>query len=204
MTIMSDVSLLIAQRAGDLEKAMEIFRGESRSFVKGVLAGIRRTRSEAWTMPRVRIDIPRDIEVEARAATNLTSQVVEARAALRFKKGTVFQHVADAAFGVRFDGTLDQFAWCVELRPATRYPRLDDLVWQHWRTQEAGRNMPGALHQERANAVTFVSRGLTSEVSAEIAFNDAKAVLDFLLAAEVPLGSAVGLDATPGEEQPTG
>jgi hypothetical protein len=37
-------------------------------------------------------------------------------------------------------------------------------------------------------------------VTAEVAFNDVKAVLEFLLTTESALADAVGLDAGPGEE----
>ena len=64
---LSDVSMLFGQRAGDLEKAREIFTAEARAFVSGILAGVQRARSDPWTAPRVRIDLPRDIETESYA-----------------------------------------------------------------------------------------------------------------------------------------
>jgi hypothetical protein len=200
MSVLSDVSLLIAERAGDLEKAREIFTAETRSFVKGVLAGIRRARSDPWTMPRVRVDLPRDIETESKATASIRDQYALARVSLRFKKGTNYQVVADVNFGIGFDEPTDRFVWQVYLVPAARYQRMDDLVWQHLRTLETPiKSLPGAAHQDRANQVRFVSRALGPETSAEVAFNDAKAVLEFLVVADAPLAEAVGLDAAPEE-----
>ena len=60
MISLRELSLLIAQRAADLEKAREIFTAEVRAFVSGILAGVRRARSDPWTTSRVKIDIPRE------------------------------------------------------------------------------------------------------------------------------------------------
>jgi hypothetical protein len=49
MSGLSEVSVLIAQRARDIEKAREIFTAEIRAFVNGILAGVRRIRSDPWT-----------------------------------------------------------------------------------------------------------------------------------------------------------
>ena len=85
MSVLSDVTLLIGQRAADLEKAREVFTAEIRAFVSGILGGVRRVRSEPWTSSRVRIDMPREIETEARATGFFNAQFAIGRANLRFK-----------------------------------------------------------------------------------------------------------------------
>jgi hypothetical protein len=198
MSALSEVSILIGQRARDIEKAREIFTAEIRAFVGGILAGVRRIRSDPWTTSRVRIDLPREIENEAKAGSDFSSQYAVARTELRFKKGTKFVQIADLRTGIEFDESADVFAWQVTLVPAARYNRVDDVVWHQWPAQQT--TYPGARHQDKANTVRFVSRPLTPEVTAETAFNDVKAVLEFLLTVENQLGEAVGLEVVPGEE----
>jgi hypothetical protein len=140
MSTLSEVTLLIGQRAGDLEKAREIFTAETRSFVTGILAGIRRLRSEPWTTPRVRIDLPREIETEAKATGYLSSQFAISRCNLRFKKGTNYQIVGEIRFGSEYDEPSDAFIW--QIRGARR------------RSQQ----VPAAGHVERCPpAVAVVS-----------------------------------------------
>jgi len=198
MSALSEVSILIGQRARDIEKAREIFTAEIRAFVGGLLAGVRRIRTDPWTTSRVRLDLPRDIDTEAKAASDFSSQYAVARAALRFKKGTNFRQIADTRFGIEFDESADLFAWQITLVPAASYNRVDDVVWQQWRIHQA--SYVGARHQDKANTVRFVSRPLSAEVTAEAAFNDVKTVLEFLLTAESQFAEAVGLDAGPGED----
>lgn len=198
MSGLSEVSVLIGQRARDIEKAREIFTAEIRAFVTGILAGVRRVRSDPWTTSRVRLELPREIENEAKVGSDFSSQYAIARTELRFKKGARFVQVADLRFGIEFDESQDVFAWEITLVPAARYNRIDDNLWHHWRNQHP--NVPGARHQDKANTVRFVSRGLSPEVTAETAFNDVKTVLEFLLTVEGPLGEAVGLDASPSDD----
>src|SRR6185295_12560850 len=109
MNTWSGISLLIGERAGDLEKGREIFTAESQAFVNGILAGVRRTRSDPWTQGRVRVDLPRETDTEPKSAGYLSSQFVLARCALRFKKGVTFQQIAEAQFGLEFDEALGTF-----------------------------------------------------------------------------------------------
>jgi hypothetical protein len=199
MSGLSEVSVLIGQRARDIEKAREIFTAETRAFVGGILAGVRRVRSDPWTTARLRLDLPRDIETEAKAPNDFSSQFSIARITLRFKKGTNFRQVADVRFGIEFDEGPDVFAWQMTLVPAASYNRIDDLVWHQWRALPAG-VPPGAKHQDKANTVRFLSRPLSSDLTAETAFNDVKAVLEFLMTVESQLGEAVGYDTGPGED----
>lgn len=82
--------------------------------------------------------------------------------------------------------------------PAASYNRVDDVVWQTWKTTPLG-DSPGARHYDRANTVRFMSRSVSSDLTAEMAFNDAKDVLEFLLTAEAGLADAIGLEAGPEE-----
>lgn len=198
MSALSEVSILIGERARDIEKAREIFTAEIRAFVSGILAGIRRIRSDPWTTSRVRIDLPREIENEAKAATDFSSQYAVSRTELRFKKGTRFVQIAEVRFGIEFDDSTDVFSWQITLVPAARYNRVDDLLWHQWRSLQP--NYPGSRHQDKANTVRFVSRPLGGEAIAETAFNDVKIVLEFLLTIETQLADAVGLDAGFGED----
>ena len=193
MSALSEVSILIGQRARDIEKAREIFTAEIRAFVAGILAGVRRIRSDPWTTSRVRLDLPREIDNEAKAANDFSSQYALARAALRFKKGTNFRQVADIRFGIEFDDSTDVFAWQVTLVPAASYNRIDDVVWHQWRNLQP--TSIGARHQDKANTIKFVSRALGPEVTAETAFSDVKMVLEFLLTVEMQLADAVGFEA---------
>jgi hypothetical protein len=198
MSALSEVSILIGQRARDIEKAREIFTAETRAFVSGILAAVRRIRSDPWTTSRVRIDLPREIEYEAKASPDFSSQFAFARAAVRFKKGTQFREIADVRFGLEFDDEAGLFAWQITLVPASKYNRIDDLVWAQWKT-EAGQPLPAPKHFDKSNTLRFVNRALGPELTAETAFNDAKQVLEFLLTAEAALGDAVGLDLSADE-----
>jgi hypothetical protein len=199
MSGLSEVSCLIGQRARDIEKAREIFTAEIRAFVGGILSGVRRIRSDPWTTARLRLDLPRDIETEAKASSDFSSQFAVARTTVRFKKGTNFRQVADIKFGVEFDESSDVFAWQITLIPAASYNRLDDVVWHHWRGQPAGAPV-GGKHQDKANTVRFISRAIAADLTAEIAYNDVKAVLEFLLSIENALAEPIGLEAAPGED----
>lgn len=119
MSGLSEVSVLIGQRARDIEKAREIFTAESRAFVGGILAGVRRVRSDPWTTPRVRLDLPREIETEAKSSIDFSSQFAVARVTIRFKKGTNYRQIADLRFGIEFDEGSDVFAGCSS-HPARR------------------------------------------------------------------------------------
>ncbi len=194
MSGLSEVSILIGQRARDIEKAREIFTAEIRAFVNGILAGVRRIRTDPWTTSRVRVDLPREIEYEAKASPDFSSQFASARVALRFKKGTQFREIADVRFGIEFDEDVAVFAWQITLVPAAKYNRIDDVVWHQWKGQ-ASPPLPSAKHFDKANTVRFVSRPVGVELTAEVAYNDTKTVLEFLLTTETGLADAVGLDS---------
>jgi hypothetical protein len=195
MSGLSEVSVLIAQRARDIEKAREIFTAESRAFVNSILGSVRVIRTEPWTRARVRVDLPREIEFEAKMSSEVTSQFAVARVALRFKKGTQFRQIADLRAGIEFDEELGVFAWQLNLVPAASYNRIDDEIWHRWKPHPAGTS-PGARHFDKANTVRFLSRPVGPELTGEVAFNDTKTVLEFLLTPECEAGlaEAVGLE----------
>jgi hypothetical protein len=198
MSSLSEVSVLIGQSAAELEMAREVFTTETRRFVEAILEAIRRARSDPWTSARVRVDLPREIETESKAAAYLTNQFAFARADLRFKKGTKFVVIAEVPFGIAFDTALNKFSWQVNLVPAARYPRLDDALWARWRGEHP--NVPGSTHEEKANTIKFVSRAVDGELTSESAFSDLKMVLEYVLAADGLLATTVGLDLTAADE----
>lgn len=201
MSGLSEVSRLFAGRAGDIEKAREIFTAESRSYVSALLAAIQRTRGEPWLSARVKIDLPREIETESKT-DYLTAQYATARLVLRFKRGTTFTPIADLLFGIEFDPSIEAFVWRVSLVPGSRYQRLDDVIWRQFRA--AGSDYPGAQHDERGNTVRFVQRSLGEDVNAEANFNDVKGILEFLIAADEAIAEGVGVDGEVGDEVAVG
>jgi hypothetical protein len=192
MSGLSDVTILISQRAGELEKARGVFVAETRAFVASILGAIKRARSEPWAEGRVRIDFPREGEAEGTSAVSLESQF--ARCQLRFRKETTFRQVADVRFGIEFEQSNDGFLWQLVLVPVPRYPRLDDLLWDHWRSAAGGSPPPGSAHQVKANTVLFVQRPVTPELTGDVAFNDVKLVLEKLLSAGPAIAEAVGFE----------
>jgi hypothetical protein len=194
MSGLSEVSVLIAQRASDIEKAREVFTAEIRAFVTGILGGVRRIRSDPWTTPRVRVELPREIDFEAKAVSDFSSQFAVGRVEFQFKKRLRFQQIAEVRFGVEFDEESNVFVWQVSLVPAANYNRVDDVVWHQWKVHQ--NPPPNPKHFEKANTIRFLSRPVSPALTAEVAFNDVKGVLEFLLTTESPLSDAIGLDAS--------
>ncbi len=192
MSTLSEVTILMGSRARDIEKAREIFTAEIRTFVRDILTRVRLIRSDPWTTSRVRLDLAKEIETEAKAASDFSSQHAITRVALRFKKGTNFRQIADIRAGIELDEITEVFSWQATLVPAASYNRVDDAVWAQWKNLQTAH--PGAAHQDKAHTVRFFSRPLTAEVTGEAAFNDIKAVLEFLLTIESSLAEAVGLE----------
>jgi hypothetical protein len=197
MSALSEVSILFGQNAADIEKARQIFTAEIRGFVAGALGVIKRARSEPWIAARVRLDIPRDIENEAKTGY-VSSQFALARSTLRFKKGTNFAAIGDVTFGIEYIESADGFVWRVALVPAARYQRVDDVLWREWR--RLPEVPPGAAHHERANTVTFVERPLVHDLTLDRACEDVKQVFDLVVGADGPLAEAVGMEATAEDE----
>lgn len=193
MSGLSEVSILIAQRARDIEKAREIFTAEIRAFVNGILGGVRRIRTDPWTTSRVRIDLPKEIDYEAKLSSEFSTQFALARVALRFKKGTQFRQIADVKVGIEFDEETDVFTWQLTLVPSAAYNRVDDVVWHQWKANSAC-DAPGGRHFDKSNTVRFLSRPVGNDLTAEMAFNDTKTVLEFLMTTESGLAEAIGLE----------
>jgi len=141
MSGLSEVTVLISQRAGELEKAREVFRAETRTFVASILEAIKRARLEPWLQGRTRIDFPREGEAEGSSVVSLESQF--ARCQLRFRREMTFRQVADIRFGIEFEQSSDAFVWQVMLVPAPKYPRMDDLLWDYWRSAQGATLPPG-------------------------------------------------------------
>lgn len=78
-----------------------------------------------------------------------------------------------------------------------------DLLWHQWRSGASANVAPSSAHLDKANMVRFSRRQVDAELTGENAFNDVKAVLEFLLSADNAIGESVGLDASPGEEAAT-
>jgi hypothetical protein len=192
MSTLSEVTILIGQRAGDLEKARDVFASETHAFVNGILALVKRARSEPWVQGRVRIDLPKDVETEEASVVSVESTF--ARCQLRFRKEATYRSVADIRFGIEFEEGVNSFVWQVVLVPHAKYPRMDDLLWSHWRASGGETLAPGAAHQAKANTVRFVQRPVSQELSGENAFGDIKQVLENVLAADRLLAEAVGID----------
>lgn len=200
MSGLSEVSVLVGQRAAEIEKARDIFTAEIRDFTKSVLGGLRRVRSEPWAAPTVRLDLPKDIETESKG-TDLRDQFALARINLRFRKATVFIVVAALNVGIEFDERKDAFVYCVTLVPHEKYQRVDDHLWHAWqRAMPPEAALPGTEHRAKENTVRFVARPLNRELTLELAFNDVKAVLEFLLSSEQPLAEAVGKDLSGNDD----
>src|SRR5262245_8136015 len=194
MSALSEISVLIGQRAGDLEKAREIFTAETRAFVTGILGAIRGLRSEPWMTRRVRLDIPKDIDTETRSNGNLSGQFAVARCDLRFKRETNYQVIGEIRLGIEYDDPSDSFAWQITLVPCAMYRRIDDHVWKQWRATVGANLPPASAHRDKTNTIRFVLRRVSPDLTAEVAFNDSKQVLEFMLSADESLGEAVGFD----------
>jgi len=192
MSGLSEVTVLISQRAGELEKAREVFRAETRTFVASILEAIKRARPEPWLQGRTRIDFPREGEAEGSSVVSLESQF--ARCQLRFRREMTFRQVADIRFGIEFEQSSDAFVWQVMLVPAPKYPRMDDLLWDYWRSAQGATLPPGSAHQVKSNTVCFVQRLIAAELTGDVAFNDVKLVLETLLVAGAALAEAVGFE----------
>lgn len=200
MSGLSEVSVLFGTHVYEIEKARETFTSETRNFVTGTLEALRRARPDPWTTSRVRLTIQQEIENESKVTGYLRSQYAIARAAIKFKKGTNFISIADISFGFSCKDGAEAFTWQVNVVPAARYPQLDDVLWRTWKSLSTPPDLPGAVHESRANSLCLCSRPIDAALTSEVAFNDVKAVFDFILAADAPLAEAVGLDLAPGEE----
>ena len=201
MAGLSEVSTLFGQRAGDLDKGRRIFISEIRHFTEQAISALKQIRSTPWVNARVRLDLPREIDFDKTQARELTGHFASGRVELRFKKETKFVVVAEITFGFTFDEDSDGYAWQITLIPSSKYPLLDDKLWNTWKTSSQASAMPGATRHEKASTVGFVSRALDAALSPQTAFNDVKHVLDFLLGSGATIADAVGIDLTSEERE---
>ena len=80
------------------------------------------------------------------------------------------------------------------LLPSSKYPRLDDLLWNHWQTTAGNASLPGSAHQVKSNTILFAQRPVGTELSGDVAFNDVKFVLEALLNAGPAVAESVGFE----------
>ena len=57
----------------------------------------------------------------------------------------------------------------------------------------------GPKHEDKTNTVRFISRAISADPTAEVAYNDVKSVLELLLSIENALAEPIGLQPAPGE-----
>lgn len=201
MSALSEVSLLIAQKANDIETARDIFKDEINVFVGGLVSALRRARSDPWSSARVRLDLPREVETEAKAVSRVTDHYAIGRVGVRFKKGTLFTQVAEIKFGFELEDPSPAFTWQVSFNLMSRYLRMDDLLWSVLKTSKQ-LDLPGQVHREKTNTVVFACRPIDAALTAEVAFSDLKSVMEFVLASDAAIAEAVGIDPSPSAPEP--
>ena len=197
MSGLSEVSILLAQKANDIETAREIFKDEISAFVGSIVSGLRRARSDPWTSARIRLDVPREVETESKAVARIADHFAIGRVGVRFKKGTNFVQVAEIRFGFELEDPAPAYTWQVSFNLVSRYLRMDDLIWAAFRASNS--DLPGQAHRDKTNTVVFSSRPVDSKLTAELAFSDIKTVMEFVLASETAVAEAVGIDPTPSD-----
>jgi hypothetical protein len=195
---LSEVAVLLAQKAHDIETARDIFKDEIGVLVSGLVSALRRSRSDPWSSSRIRLELPREIETETKAVSRVTDHYAIARIGVRFKRGTNFVQVAEIRFGVELEDPSPQYNWAISFNVMSRYLRIDDLLWSALKTTKA-LELPGQSHKDKTNTVVFVSRGLNADLTAETAFSDLKSVMEFILNSDSAFAEAVGLDPNPVE-----
>jgi hypothetical protein len=196
MSSLSEVTCVLGQRAAELEQARDIFTSEIRRFTESVLSLLKQRHADTWFSPRIRLDCPAEILFESKPFSVLRGQFAQAAVAVRFKKGALYQAVADLTCGIEYvdNGQQQAFAWMVKLVPFSRYHQLDDAIWHEWKLRHASGLPVGSRHVERANVVHFVARPLSSSLSSELAAQDTRQVLDFLLGCDQAFAQACGVD----------
>jgi hypothetical protein len=191
----SEVSRLFASRAGDIEQARGHFIAESRALVEAVLQGVKKSRSDPWHSKRARIDFGPEVE-ESKMTGYFNSQYARGQADLRFLKGLKHMAVATVRFGIDYKASAGCFVWRVTLVPGSKYDHLDDALWQTWNEAGPSGKPAGAEHLHKQNMVVFAYRPLDESFSVDVALEDAKMVLEFLLTpvAEQAIGRIIGND----------
>lgn len=193
---LSEVSVLLAQKARDIETARDIFKDEIGVFVNGMVSALRRSRTDPWTNSRIRLELPREIETESKSVSRVTDHYAIGRIEVRFKRGTKFVQVAEIKFGIELEDPSPVFCWQITFNVMSRFLRIDDLLWSALKTSKS-LELPGQAHKDKTNTVVFSSRPVNAELSAETAFADLKNVMEFVLNADAAFAEAVGLDPSP-------
>jgi hypothetical protein len=108
--------------------------------------------------------------------------------------------LAEVVDGIEYNERQDCFVWQVRLVPTARYVRLDDVLWRELQTRQTNDARPGRAHEDRTNTLTFVQREPNADLTLDIACEDVRTTLDFLMTVDAALAEAVGLDAAADEE----
>jgi hypothetical protein len=195
---LSEVTVLIAQKASDIETARDIFKDEIGVFVGGLVSALRRSRSDPWSSSRIRLELPREIETETKSVSRATDHYAIGRVGVRFKRGTLFVQVAELKFGIELEDPSTVFTWQVTFNVMSRYLRLDDLLWSALKAAKQP-DLPGQAHKDKTNSVVLSSRPVDGNLTAELAFSDLKSSMEFVLASDAAFAEAVGLDPAPNE-----
>src|SRR6185369_954515 len=56
-------------------------------------------------------------------------------------RSTNYQVIGEIRFGIEYDDPTDSFTWQITLVPSAKYHRIDDHVWNQWRSA-VGTNLP--------------------------------------------------------------
>lgn len=196
---LNPISILVGQRAGELERAREYFTVDIRRFVRSVMEQLMLERESSVANGRVRIDLSKEIENETKATSQLTNQFAQTVSILRFKKGTKsYSQIAEIRFGILCPAG-NEFAWQAALVLTSKYHRLDDDIWAHWRQSPNGISAVGADHKKKDDTVIFFSRPLDASLTSSVVLSDVNQVIEFIMATEPAIANAVGSD-TDGDE----
>ena len=102
--------------------------------------------------------------------------------------------IGEIPFGIEYNDPTDSFTWQITLVPSAKHHRIDDHVWNQWRSAVGTNLPPESAYRDKTNTIRFVLRPVSPDLSAEVAFNDSKQVLEFMLTSDASLAEAVGFD----------
>ncbi len=192
MSALNALSILFAQRAGELDRARAIFLADARTFVEAV-----RTRlaedTESYSKERIRLTIPLEVECEGKAGS-IVDQSAVATIDFRFRRRTRFIGIAEVRFGVVYDHKNGRYVWSATLTPNGNYSLVDNVLWRAFRDAELPKIFVSAEPLEKTNAIRFLQRELNSELTADSALSEIKKLLDFLTTTTKELSEAVGAE----------
>lgn len=191
MTSLSEVSVLFASRAGDIQRAREVFVEDARSFVEWVMKRAEKHKVEAAAESKVRLDVEGEIVTEPKSSYSVFTHRFEGLITIRYQKNKKFVEVAVIEFGIGADDKEETFVWYVMI-DRVRSTRLDDGLWKAWAQEKPDALPPGARHVASENQVVLVERPL-AELKEETARKDVEDAMAFVLKSE-----AIVVDAMAG------